>query len=154
MTVFRFQPRYRGLAMVAIAGGAALAAAPLVVIPEARWIAITLGCIGCLLGVLYLRSPTWRFEVRVDDESLEVVNGHGDRVFRLRWDEIERVIASAATSTCVVSGGTAETTLIVPGPGAPAPYAIDDRQALYDTIVRRAPADRIEQVDLIEHAAR
>jgi hypothetical protein len=76
----------------------------------------------------------------------------GDRRFRLRWDEVKGVIASPSTQTCFVDGGTAERSLLVPGDGAPAPYAIEDATALYRAIVARVPPERVREVDLLERA--
>lgn len=152
MKTFRFRPRFRVLAWSCIAGGAALAAASFALSGDARWLALALGAGGAVLGALYLASPAWRYRAQVDDDGLEVVDGRGDRRFRIAWSEVERVIASPSTHTCVVSGGTAERTLIVPGPGAPAPYDIADKRALYDEILARAPREVVEQVELIERA--
>lgn len=154
MKTFRFRPRFRGLAWVSVGGGAALALAGAWMSGDARWLAFGLGGGGALLGGLYLLSPAWRYRALVGDDGLEVLDGHGDRRFRIAWDEVERVVASPSTQTCVVSGGSADRTLIVPGPGAPAPYDIADKRALYDEIMARVPREVVEEVDLIENADR
>jgi len=150
VTTFRFRPRFRALAWVCIGGGGALAAASLAVAHDARWLAFGIGVAGVVLGALYLMSPAWRYRALVDDDGLEVVDAHGDRRFRIAWSEVERVIASPSTSTCVVSGGSTERTLIVPGPGAIAPYDIERKTELYRAIMDRVPAQVVEEVDLIE----
>jgi len=85
----------------------------------------------------------------VDDGGLEVLSGRGDRRFRLPWDEVVRVIASPSTHTCFVDAGEPARRLMVPGRGAPAPYAVDGRDRLYDAILARVAADKIETVELV-----
>lgn len=150
MATYSFRPRYRALAWSTVGVGAAVLGAALAL----GWPAFALGFGGggAGLGALYLLSPAWRYRARVDDEALEVVDHRGDRKFRIRWGEVDRCIASPDTKTCLISGGGPDSTLIVPGPGAPAPYDIRDKRALYDEIVRRVPADKIEEVDLVERA--
>src|SRR5688500_1585042 len=145
---FRFRPRYRGLAFGAIAIGAALALGGVI---AALWALIIAGLLGVVLGVLYLQSPAWRIAVRVDDEAPEVPS-RGDRRFRLAWAEIKEVVASPSTSTCFVDGGDPAQSLLVPGPGAPAPYAIEERGDLYTAITERVPHERIREVALLEKA--
>lgn len=110
------------------------------------------GAIGILLGALYLGSPAWRITVVTDDTGL-AVRASGDLRFRLAWDEITSVLASADTRTCFVNGGSPEHSLLVPGPGASAPYAIERRHELYDQICSRVPPERIRHVPLLEAAA-
>ena len=144
---FRFRPRYRGVAWTAIAVGAAIAAvAALAGLP---WPAIAAGVAGVALGAFYLVSPTWSIEVAVDDAALEVLQ-NGDRRFRLPWSQVKEVVASPATKTCFVDGGDADSSLLVPGEGAPAPYAISDKEALYDFITSHVAADRVVEVALLE----
>jgi hypothetical protein len=99
--------------------------------------------LGVALGAAYLASPTWRLVVVVDDDGLEVV-----RRFRIAWKDVVRVVASPSTKTCFVDGGAPEKSLLVPGVGAPAPYAIENREALYDFIVAHAP--KVEEVTTLE----
>ncbi len=152
MPSWQFRPRYRALAWLAVGLGAGGIAATAVL----AWpvFAYAFGGAGTALGSLYLASPTWRYRVTVDDDGLEVTDNRGNRRFRLAWDEVDRCIVSRDTKTCVVSGGSAERTFIVPGPGALAPYDIADKQRLFDEIVRRVPPDKIEEVDLVERAER
>jgi hypothetical protein len=150
----RFRPRFRALAWCALLLGASfLAAALLLADPggATRPFAIGCGATGLLLGALYLLSPAWRIEVFVDDEALEV-RSRGDRRFRLPWCEVVRIWASPTTSTCFVDGGSPERSLLVPGPGASAPYDIENKQALYRAILARAPAHTVRTVDLLEQA--
>jgi hypothetical protein len=151
---YRFRPRFRALAWsAALVGGGLFGAAMGFGLTGASLIfALVAGGVGVGLGGLYLRSPAWRIEITVDDEALEVV-ASGARRFRLRWAEIERVVASPETKTCFVDGGSPDRSLLVPGPGAQAPYEIEDRQGLFDTILARAPAACIEEVPLLRGAA-
>lgn len=148
---FRFRPRFRALAMMALALGAGLALYGLVADGAAASGMVIAGLLGAALGALYLASPAWRIEVLVDDHALEV-RAAGARRFRLAWSEIAGVTASPSTETCFVDGGSPERSLLVPGDGAPAPYAIEDRAALYHAIVARTPPQRVREVELLERA--
>jgi hypothetical protein len=147
MPRFRFRPRFRGLAATAIGVGAASLAGAIWAGGGAFLIAC--GGIGVALGVLYLVSPTWRITVTVDDDALEV-GSPKQRRFRVPWSEIVKVVASPSTRTCFVDGGDPARSLLVPGDGAPAPYAIENRDALYAAILAHVPPDRVVEVELLE----
>jgi len=144
---FRFRPRYRGIAWTAIGIGAALAA--VAAGAGLAWPAIAAGAAGVALGAFYLVSPTWSIEVAVDDGALEVLQ-NGDRRFRLPWSQVKEVVASPTTKTCFVDGGDPDSSLLVPGEGAPAPYAIAESDALYDFITSHVARDRVVEVALLE----
>jgi hypothetical protein len=87
----------------------------------------------------------------VDDDALALVAAGDARPrFRVAWSDVVKVVASPSTRTCFVDGGEPQRSLLVPGDGAPAPYDIEDRGALYDQIVARVAGDRIVEVDLLE----
>lgn len=113
--------------------------------------AIVVGAIGMALGLLYLGSPTWKIRVVTDDGALEV-RAAGATKFRLAWTDVVRVVVSTKTSTAFVDGGAPERSLLVPGDGAPAPYAIEDAAALITTILARVTPDRIEHVESLDRA--
>ena len=143
---FAFRPRYRGVAWTSIGVGAALdTLAAGVGLP---WPAIAAGAIGVALGAFYLVSPAWSIEVVVDDDALEVQQ-RGQRRFRLPWADVVKVIASRATKTCFVDGGDPDRSLLVPGDGAPAPYAIAERDALFAIIVEHVDPAKLEEVELL-----
>lgn len=139
--VFRFRPRYRGLAMTALGVGGTLGVVSVAVLGVAL-LPLATGVAGVGLGAAYLLSPSWKLEVVVDDAALEVRSPKGTK-FKLPWNEVVRVVASAADKTCFVDGGTPERSLIVPGDGWPAPYDIENRTELYAAIVAHVPADKI-----------
>lgn len=146
---FAFRPRYRGVAWTSMGTGAALDVAAFVL--GLPWPAIATGAIGVALGALYLVSPAWSLEVVVDDAALEVQQG-GERRFRLPWADVVQLVASPSTRTCFVDGGDPDRSLLVPGDGAPAPYTIADKDALYAAIVahvERVAPDKIERVELL-----
>ncbi|RMH40037.1 MAG: hypothetical protein D6689_14925 [Deltaproteobacteria bacterium] len=155
-TEFRFLPRYRAYAWTAIALGVATAVAALVGGARGRalWTAVGFGGGAAALAALYLRSPVWRYRLRVDDRGVELVDHHGDRRFLVEWTDVVRCVASPDTRTLALDGGGPERTVVVPGPGAPAPYDVADKDELYEAIVRRVPPERIERVDLVELARR
>ena len=146
---FAFRPRYRALAWGSIGVGGAVAAVAaalgLVTLP------LVTGALGVALGAAYLRSPTWRIAVTVDDTGLRVGSPSKLR-FQLPWAEVVRVVASPSTSSCFVDGGSPERSLLVPGDGAPAPYDIADRPALVEAILARVPADRVQTVASLDKA--
>jgi hypothetical protein len=151
VTSFRFRPRYRALAIGAIGLGALIALAGVLAGRDFRTFSLVAGAVGASLGVLYLLSPAWKIVVHVDDDAIEVTS-KGERRFRLPWSEVEAVVASPSTKTCFVNGGAPERSLLVPGPGAPAPYEIENRGPLFDAIVAHVGKDRIREVTLLESA--
>jgi hypothetical protein len=109
------------------------------------------GALAIALGAAYLASPTWRIAVTVDDTGFSV--GSPTRLrFRLTWSDVVRVVASPATSSCFVDGGTPEHSLLVPGDGAPASYDIADRTALVEAILAHVPADKVQTVASLDKA--
>jgi hypothetical protein len=144
---FRFRPARPVQAVVAGIMGAALATSSLLAGPMAgRGLAIAVGGVVAALALLYLLSPAWRNEVVVDDAGLEV-RSRGDRRFRLAWSEVVRVVAAPASSSAFVDGGDPQRSLLLPGPGARAPYRIADQHRLFDHIRARVPPDRVTEVD-------
>lgn len=109
------------------------------------------GMAGALLGMLYLVSPAWKIEVVVHEHALEVLS-RGDRRFLLPWDQVVKLVAAPATGTCFVDGGRPDRSLLIPGPGASAPYDIENKAALYEAIVARVPAARRIEVETLETA--
>lgn len=148
---FRFRPRFKLLAYVAIlVGGALLISAFVLSLTGAsRLFALGGGIAGLALGGLYLVSPTWAIEVLVSDEGIEVLS-KGDRRFFLPWDDVVKVVSSPSTDTCFVDGGDPERSLLVPGPGASAPYEIEDRAGLCREILARAPSSLVIEVESLE----
>jgi hypothetical protein len=146
---FPFRPRYRHLAWSSIGVGGAIATISAVL----GFITLPLatGALGIALGAAYLASPTWKIAVTVDDEGLHV-GSPGKLRFQLAWADIVRVVASPSTHSCFVDGGTPERSLLVPGDGAPAPYDIVDREALFDAILAHVPADKVKTVASLDKA--
>ncbi len=151
MPQHRFRPRYRGVAFASIGVGGSLAIVAsvvgFVVLP------MVTGILGIAAGAAYLASPTWRLVVTTDEEGLEV-GSPTKRRFRLAWGDVVKVIASPNTSSCFVDGGEPARSLLVPGVGAPAPYDLEDRPALFAAILKHVPAERVEIVELLELVGR
>ncbi len=147
---FRFRPRYRGVAWTAIGLGGSLGGVAVAVMGAAL-LPVATGALGIALGASYLASPTWRLEVVVDDAGLEVRSAKGTR-FRLAWADVVKVVASPSTHTCFVDGGAPEKSLLVPGVGASAPYAIEDRDALYAAILAHVAPAKVREVATLETA--
>ena len=150
---YRFRPGLAAFAWSILAIGALmLAAVPVLDLAGVtRTFAVVCGLAGVALALLYFRSPAWRLTVVVDAEALTVRRDEDVR-FRLPWADVREVVASPSTRTCYVDGGAVSRSLLVPGPGAPAPYKIERRAELYAAIVARAPADRIREVATLETA--
>lgn len=149
MSTHRFRPRYRGVAWTSIGLGGGLAGVAAAIGFAA--LPLATGAFGIALGAAYLNSRAWKLRVITDDSSIEVRDSKGTR-FRLLWSEIVRVVASPTTKTCFVDGGRSEHSLLVPGDGAPAPYAISEREQLFATILAHVNPDRVEIVDSLERA--
>jgi hypothetical protein len=144
---FAFRPRYRGVALTSIGVGGVLGAIALVSLGAAL-LPLATGAIGMVLGAGYLLSPSWKLAVVIDDDALEVRSPSKSR-FRLPWSEVKKVVASPTTHTCFVDGGAPERSLLVPGDGAPAPYDLDDKQALYEAILSHVTPDKVETVETL-----
>ncbi|MBV8759743.1 MAG: hypothetical protein JO257_20810 [Deltaproteobacteria bacterium] len=142
--VFRFKPRFRGLAWGSVGVGGALGAATIAALGGAL-LPLATGALGVVLGSAYLMSPAWRLEVVIDDDALEVRGAKGTK-FRLPWGDVVKVVASKPTSTCFVDGGDPARSLLVPGVGAPAPYDIEDRPGLVAEILAHVAPEKIQEV--------
>jgi hypothetical protein len=149
---FRFKPRYKGVAISALGVGGVLGVVSIAALGAALLPLVTGGA-GIALGAAYLLSPVWRLEVVVDDEALEVRTAKASR-FRVPWTDVVRVVASPTTTTCFVDGGTPEKSLLVPGDGAPAPYDLEDKPALYAAILAHVAPEKVRTVETIEAARR
>jgi hypothetical protein len=147
---FRLQPRYRALAIGAISLGGALSVVAVAVLGAAV-LPLATGLAGVGLGAAYLASPVWRLEVIADDDGLEVRSPKARR-FRIAWSDIVAVTASPSTHTCHVDGGAPERSLLVPGIGAPAPYDIANKQALFDAILAHVDPTKVKTVERLEKA--
>lgn len=145
---FRFRPPLALFARLVAAFGLGLGlAVPLFGLEGAsRTFALACAVCGPMLAALYLLSPAWRLAVVVEEAALVVRRGADVRL-RLPWTEVREVVASPSTRTCFVDGGSATNSLLVPGPGAPGPYRLERREALYDAILARVPAERVRTVD-------
>jgi hypothetical protein len=146
---FAFRPRYRGLAWSSIGVGGGIAA--LAVALGVVTVPLVGGVLGIALGAAYLASPTWRIAVTVDEAGLRVGSPRRER-FALAWGDVVRVVASPTTQSCFVDGGAPERSLLVPGDGAPAPYDIADRGALFDAILAHVAADKVRTVESLDKA--
>jgi hypothetical protein len=144
---FAFRPRYRGVALTSIGVGGALGALAVISLGAAL-VPLASGAIGMVLGAGYLLSPSWKLAVVIDDDALEVRSPSKSR-FRLPWGDVKKVVASPTTHTCFVDGGAPERSLLVPGDGAPAPYDLEDKQALYEAILSHVPPDKVETVETL-----
>ena len=145
---FRFKPRFKGLAITAASLGGALGGVSIVALGAAM-LPLATGAAGVVLGAAYLLSPTWKLEVIVDDEALEVWSAKATK-FRVAWQDVKGVVASQDTCTMFVDGGSPEQSLLVPGDGAPAPYDIEDKPGLYAAILAHVPAEVVSKVDRLD----
>ena len=147
---FRFRPRFKGLALSAVGLGGVLGGVSLVAL-GAAFLPLATGAAGVVLGAAYLLSPTWKLEVVVDDDALEVRTPKASK-FRLPWSDVKRVVAAHSSHTMFVDGGKPEHSLLVPGDGAPAPYDIEDKPGLFAAILAHVPDDKVSKVDSLQSA--
>jgi hypothetical protein len=145
---FRFRPRFRGLAWGSVGVGGALGAVTIATLGGAI-VPLATGAVGMVLGAAYLMSPTWKLEVVLDDAALEVRSAKASR-FRLAWGDVVKVVA--AEDTCFVDGGAPERSLLVPGPGAPAPYDLEDKRALVAEILAHVDPAKVRKVASLQEA--
>jgi len=144
-----FRPRYRGVAWTSIGVGTTVAGLAAAI--GFATLPLATGVVGIALGAAYLSSKAWKLVVIADAAGLEVRDAKATR-FRLAWGDVVRVVASPSTKTCFVDGGKPEHSLLVPGDGAPAPYAIEDRETLFATILAHVAPERVETVETLERA--
>lgn len=144
--LFRFRPRQPAVAALTCLLGAGLSVGGVL---DGRWSWALLGLAAVILGLLYLVSPAWRTEVRVDGEALEVQN-RGERRFRLPWGEVARLVVARASKTAFIDGGAPDRSLLLPGRGARAPYRIERQAELLDQILARVAPDRVVEVERLD----
>lgn len=145
---FRFRPRFRALALGALGLGGSLTAISIAALGAAM-LPLATGAAGVVFGGAYLLSPTWKLEVVIDDDALEVRSPRASK-FRLPWSDVKRVVAAQRSNTCFVDGGVPEKSLLVPGDGAPAPYDIENKPALYAAILAHVSPDRVHAVESLD----
>jgi hypothetical protein len=78
----------------------------------------------------------------VDDDALVVKKGAEEK-FRLPWAEVKEVVYSKQYPTLFIDGGVPERSILVPGPGVPAQYRVEDNEALCAFV--RAHVDEARQ---------
>lgn len=147
---YRFRPAHPGVAgLAALLGGGLLAGGLLAGSGAA---VLILGGFGLAMAALYFASPVWRTEVRTDETGLEVLT-RGDRRFRLGWADVVRVVAAPRSKSAFLDGGEPQRSLLLPGPGARAPYRIENQASLFQEVMERTPPDRVIEVDRLSRAA-
>ena len=126
--------------------GAALIALPFLyaVGGNARTVDLVAGAGVILTAAAYLASPTWRSYVVVDADGLRVMGPSKERM-RLAWNDVAEVIADEEERAALVRGSEGKHSFLVPSPAHPAPYRIDNGDALYAEIVKLAPAPKIRR---------
>jgi hypothetical protein len=145
---FRFRPRFAAIPWIVAGVGVAMMAFGLVggATGASRTFALLAGAMGPVIALAYLRSPAWKLVVVVDDEAFEVKGSQTIR-FRLPWAEVQEVVYSTKFPTAFVNGGAAERSLLIPGPGAPAPYRIERAEELVAYVRAHVPAEKQRIVD-------
>jgi hypothetical protein len=143
---FRFRPARPWWALLSIVLGAGLLVSSLL---AGGGTPALVGGAGLLLGILYLASPVWRTEVRVDDDGLEVLR-RGELRLRLPWDEVVKLTFSPARATAFVDGGSPGRSLLLPGRGARAPYRLENQARLLELVRARVAPDRQVEVDRLD----
>lgn len=145
---FRFRPRFAAIPWIVAGVGVAMLGFGLFggATGASRTFALVAGAMGPVIALAYLRSPAWRLVVEVSEEAFEVKGSDTIR-FRLAWAEVKEVVYSTKFPTAFVDGGAAERSLLIPGPGAPAPYRIERADELVAFVRAHVPAERQRIVD-------
>jgi len=145
---FRFRPRFAAIPWIVASVGVAMLAFGLFggATGASRTFALVAGAMGPLIALAYLRSPAWKLLVEVSEEAFEVKGSQTIR-FRLPWSEVKEVVYSTKYPTAFVDGGAPERSLLIPGPGAPAPYRIEGAHDLVAFVRAHVPADKQRIVD-------
>ncbi len=153
-TPYRFRPRFVGVAFVSISIGTILIVSSLTITPDrmSATFSFFVGLIGLFLAFSYLKSPVWRLAVDIQEDDLVVWNGLEERM-RLPWQDIEKVVMGPEGQTCYVDGGSAERSLLVPGPGAGASYDIRHKKKLIEAILAHVSDDIVESSEEIAKTA-
>jgi hypothetical protein len=143
--VFRFRPRYQVVPWLSAALGLAIAGVGFTpgLDASSRLFCFATGVFGPALAALYLTSSAWKLRVELDDAELRLHAGDELRV-RLAWNEVAKLVHSPTHKTAFVDGGVPDKSFVLPGPGVPAPYRIENQDELYAELVARIPADRHE----------
>jgi hypothetical protein len=145
---FRFRPRFRAIPWIVAAVGLTLLGLGLFgdATGASKTFTIVAGAIGPLIALAYLRSPAWKLAVDVDDAGIRVRRADDER-FRLAWADVVEVVYSNKYPTLFIDGGASERSLLVPGPGVPAPYRIERSDALVAFVRAHVPAEKQRAVD-------
>ena len=148
MKSFRFRPRFAAIPWIVAGVGVAMIVFGLSGGAEgaSRTFALVAGAMGPVLALVYLRSPAWKLVVVVDEEAFEVKGSQTIR-FTLPWAEVKEVVYSTKFPTAFVDGGVPERSLLIPGPGAPAPYRIERAEELVAFVRAHVPAEKQRIVD-------
>jgi len=143
-TSYRFKPRFVSVAFLSLSLGVLLITAGATLTPDIKSsvFAFAVGALGVFLSFSYLRSPVWKLAVDIQDNDLVVWNGTEERL-RLSWSAVLRVVVDEQHQHCYVDGGTPEQSLLVPGPGAAASYAINKRHKLIKEILAKVPSAKV-----------
>jgi hypothetical protein len=148
MAEYRLRPRFRLLPLSAAGIGTSVAVVGVV---QSAVALIAVGGTATALAAGYWFSPTWKMRIVTSPDELQFHKTR-DRITKIAWRDIRRVFVDRVHHTCLVVGRNADSSLIVPGVGAPAPYDIDDKRALFDEIVANVATEKLRDVDSIEAA--
>ena len=97
-------------------------------------------------AVAYLLSPAWSIAITTDDDGVTVTK-RNQVSFQVAWSDIEVLVIDAASNTCFIDTGSPDTSILVPGPGAPAGYDVEDKAELIAELRTRVPAETIREVE-------
>lgn len=142
---YRFRPKYRVIPWISAGLGVAILGIGLFVDldRESRIFALASGIFGPALAAMYLASSAWKLAIETGEDGLKLWAGSELR-FTIAWSEVVKLIHSPTHKTAFVDGGVPDKSLVLPGPGVPAPYRIEKQAALYGELLGRIPKDRQE----------
>jgi hypothetical protein len=141
----RLRPRYGSLAVAAGGLGLVLVLLGLGFSTGASRIFATItGFAGIALALAWLLSPVRQLRIVTSPAGLAIARGAETRL-EIGWDEVERLLLGEGSA--YLWAGSQERSLLVAGPGVPAPYAVEDREGLVAAMEAAVGEERIERTD-------
>jgi hypothetical protein len=102
------------------------------------------GLAGMGLALAWLLSPVRKLRIVTSPAGLAIARGAETRL-EIGWGEVERLLLGEGSA--YLWAGSRERSVLVAGPGVPAPYAVEDRQGLLASMEAAVGEERIERTD-------
>ena len=138
LSAFALQPRTRYPLYILLLFGAVLALCPLFFHFTLTALLLQEGAASGLVicVALYLFSPSWRFQVVLDQDTIYIRGAKSDRLV-LPLAEIQEMVYCEKDQSCYLRGPDAAHSLLIPGLDGGAPYCIPQHAALVGLLADR-----------------